>query len=106
MVKPRKKIGLKHGAPDLWSECGGVERLVERFLKSEINLEKRIPWNSIIWSEVAQKVFGSDTLKYRKWLSVVWHSNRKNVRSTVFTRLQIRSSVIAACSGHIQSALT
>ncbi len=55
MVKPRKTIGLKHGAPDLWSECGGVERLVEKFLKSEINLEKRIPWNSIIGSEVAQK---------------------------------------------------
>ncbi len=39
-----------------------------------------IPWNSIIWREVAQTVFESDTLKYRKWLSVVWHSNRKNVR--------------------------
>lgn len=83
-----QKIDLRHGAPDLWRECREVQRLVEMFLKSEISQEKRIPWNSIIWSEVAQNVFGSDTFKYRKWLLVVWHSNWKNVQSTVFTHFR------------------
>lgn len=57
---------------------------VEQFLKAEVILEKRMPWNSIIWSKVAQNIFGSYALKYRKWLSVVWHSNHRNVQSAVF----------------------
>ena len=66
----------------MWSEAGGVQNVAKEFCKIK-NIPKKIPFNSTIWTKISQALFKTDNIKYRKWLSVIWHSNRRGLQQLV-----------------------
>lgn len=75
----RVKKGRQLIKCDLWSACGGLEKLIEVFCNYDI--KKTTHWNSEVWTLISIAAFGSNKLNFRKWLNVVWTANRKGVRT-------------------------
>jgi len=67
---------------DLWRRSGGVEVIITQFHHLNI-LEANTKWNSEIWRTLSQNIFGKDKASLRTWLHVVWHDNRRGVKTSV-----------------------